>query len=477
MGESLASMGRHDEAVGAFAGALAEMDMRGEPSIARKAPLRATLMVLTDRTRRDGDLDAAVQYGDLALQLTDRGEVELATTILGQIGDLLAGYSQQLREKAADAAATDAIRAERFATAARLHARRAAELFLELARINSLDPLRTAEALWRAADLYDLAGHLTNAERLFEQYSAEFADEAFAARAWSRIGSIRQRMGRFEQAIAAYRTGHTRYPRTLDGARALLPLAECHRIVGELDEAERVLRLVIADPVVFTPRAPEFAEAMYRLGDLLNQKSQYEQSITVLEEWWDRYAEDSAYPSERPRALYLLADSYRHSGLALQAEAEGAAFSGQREQMLDDARARLQKAREHYGSLAELCRRGEAAGDPHLTEMYLRHAVLYEADCLFEMGMHRDALRLYEEAAGAWSDSTVALAAFVQIITCHLSLGSQHEARASLARAEVLVDRVPDAAFESSLSPERRDDWRRFFAWLGQSELFAAAGS
>ncbi len=474
-GEALALLGRHDEAAGAFSGAIAEMADRGESPIARRAPLRTTLMVLAERTRQEDHYDAAVQYGDLALELIDRGEVELATAILGQVGDLLAGYAGRLREAASGE--SDGPKAERLSTASRLHARRAAELYLDLARINSIDPSLTAQALWQAADLYDLAGQFPEAERLFDQYASEFPEAAFAPRAWARIGAIRQRMGRFEQAIVAFRACHARYPRTLDGARALLPLAECHRTLGDLDEAERVLRQVIADPVVFTPRAPEFAEAMYRLGDLLNQKGQYEPSITVLEEWWDRYAEDAAGASERMRALYLLADSYRHSGLALQTEAEDAAFSGQREQMLDDAKTRLLKAREHYGSLAELCRRVESGEQAELSEMYLRHAVLYEADCLFEMGMHRDALRLYEEAAGAWSDSTVALAAFVQIIACHLSLGSPHEARASLARAEVLVDRVPDAAFESSLSPERRDDWRRYFEWLGESELFTPAGS
>ena len=34
------------------------------------------------------------------------------------------------------------------------------------------------------------------------------------------------------------------------------------------------------------------------------------------------------------------------------------------------------------------------------------------------------------------------------------------------------VDSVPDEAFDSSLATETRQDWRRYFEWLGESGLF-----
>jgi len=62
--------------------------------------------------------------------------------------------------------------------------------------------------------------------------------------------------------------------------------------------------------------------------------------------------------------------------------------------------------------------------------------------------------------------------AHVQIINIHVFLGQPREARAALARALVLVDAIPTEAFAASVSPEQRRDWRRYFDWLGQSELF-----
>ena len=107
-----------------------------------------------------------------------------------------------------------------------------------------------------------------------------------------------------------------------------------------------------------------------------------------------------------------------------------------------------------------------------LESVYLRHALLYEADCYFETADYDRALKLYEETAGMFKGSPTGLTAYVQIINCHVFLGQPHEARAALARARNLVDALPEAAFAVAVSPETRDDWRRYFEWLDESELF-----
>jgi len=104
--------------------------------------------------------------------------------------------------------------------------------------------------------------------------------------------------------------------------------------------------------------------------------------------------------------------------------------------------------------------------------MYLRHAYLYEADCYFEVGDYRRALKLYEEAAGNYKDVPTGLAAYVQMINCRIFLGEPEEARAALARALILVDAIAQGSFDKSVSPETREDWKRYFEWLGKSDLF-----
>ena len=48
----------------------------------------------------------------------------------------------------------------------------------------------------------------------------------------------------------------------------------------------------------------------------------------------------------------------------------------------------------------------------------------------------------------------------------------EEHTRAALARALVLVDAIPNEAFDTLVSPETRKDWKRYFDWLGRSELF-----
>jgi hypothetical protein len=60
----------------------------------------------------------------------------------------------------------------------------------------------------------------------------------------------------------------------------------------------------------------------------------------------------------------------------------------------------------------------------------------------------------------------------VQIINCHVFLGESAKARAALARAQVLAERMEPDAFDDDVSPETKGDWKEYFDWLGKAEMF-----
>jgi tetratricopeptide (TPR) repeat protein len=168
----------------------------------------------------------------------------------------------------------------------------------------------------------------------------------------------------------------------------------------------------------------------------------------------------------------LIADSYRQSALALKAELEKATFAGKLEQMREESAARFRKARALYRQLIEGYEIRRTDELDRLEKLYFGHAALYEADCLFETGDYHQALKLYEEAVLKFKESRAALAAYVQIVNCRVFLGQTQEARAALARAQVLVDGLPESQFAGTVSPESRNDWREYLVWLSESELF-----
>ncbi|MCZ6868446.1 MAG: tetratricopeptide repeat protein, partial [Gammaproteobacteria bacterium] len=321
-----------------------------------------------------------------------------------------------------------------------------------------------------AAELYARAGRRQRAVDLYNSFSSERPGHALVPRALLRVGQLNQAMGRLTEAIESYQTCYRRFPRTLDGARTLVPLAECYLALGPGNEslAEATLRIVTATSDVFTPQAPEFTDAAFLLGDVLSRVNEFERAIAVMEETLERFADDS----RAGRTRFLLADAYRRSALALKLESADASFAGEIQQMQIEAASRFRHARDLYRRIIDEYESRGAESLGRLEKVYYRHATLYEADCHFETQDYRQALKLYEEAAAIFKDSPTGLAAYVQIINCHVFLGRPHEARAALARAEILVDSMSDAAFEGSVSPERREDWKRYLGWLNETELF-----
>jgi tetratricopeptide (TPR) repeat protein len=472
--EALAALRRHEESLEAYRQAIGDLQYVGNSGVVTRDAVRASLGVLAEVQRIEGEYGSGAEYARLASTLVDRSEVEQATQAFGRLAALLALEAEARFTEAGSLDDGDQAGRAPLLADARARSAEAAAVYLDIARINTLNERRVSEASWRAAELYDRAGDRKRAASLYQQFARERTGDPLVPRALYRLGRIRQELGDYSGAVAALRECSTRFDHLIDGAKALIPLAECYLAMGDpgYDLAEKTLGLVLDDPVVFTPQAPEFADALLLLGDLDNRTGRYEHAISLFEEWLQRYGERPVDARQAMQVRYLLADSYRQSALALQRELGEAAFTGQRAQMQADAAARLTRARGLYRSLITGYQR---PGDLPLTpvdRLRLKHARLYEADCLFAMQAYKPALKLYEAAAGAYQDSPTALAAYVQIINCHVFLGQPTEARAALARAEILTDRIPDAAFDQSLSPERRADWKRYFKWLLGVGLF-----
>ena len=229
-----------------------------------------------------------------------------------------------------------------------------------------------------------------------------------------------------------------------------------------------MLLVVLEGSEVFTPEAPEFADALFLLGEAQKRRGEFERAIATLEEALKRYPDDLRVS----KARFLLADSYRQSGLALRAEVSDANSAGEIEQMRLEGGERFRAARQLFRQLINEFETRDLAALTRLQKVYLRLAYVYEADCYFETQEYREALKLYEEAAGTYKDTASALAAYVQIINSHVFVGEPEEARAALARALVLTEAMPDESFDASVSPETREDWKRYFRWLTASALF-----
>lgn len=470
--EAFYYMDRPDDAVSTFEIAFDDMPRLRANPLVDLGVLLTSLSVMAGDQRRAGHLAESLAYARLAKVLAEENPGAEGLLVLEQFVQTLEARAEGLSrtESGASPSMLDDDWTMSPSGAARLLYEEAAEVALDLARRSALKEERAAAWTWRAAEFLARAGQRQRAVDLYGSFSSERPAHALVPRALLRTGQLLQAMGRLPEAIESYQRCYRRFPRTLEGARTLVPLAECYLALGPGNEslAETTLRIVTDTSEVFTPQAPEFADAMFLLGDVLTRVNEFERAIAVMEEALERFGNDSRVG----RTRFLLADAYRRSALALKLESLDASFAGEIQQMQTEAAWRFRHARDLYRwMIDEYESRGpESLG--RLERVYYRHAALYEADCYFETQEYRPALKRYEEAVAIFKDSPTGLAAYVQIINCHVFLGRPHEARAALARAEILVDSMSDAAFEESVSPERREDWKRYLEWLNESELF-----
>ncbi len=469
LAEALAAMERDEEAVQAFRIAIEEMKEYQPSRVADRRVLRTRLGLLSEIQRQDGRFDHAARYAKLAVELLDPTDVQEGTPLLEQLGLVQFLRAEELASEVEAVDGAEGVGDSAFAQAQVMFAE-AAETHLRIAKLNALNDARVADATWQAAELYVRGGEELRASELFEAFVRERPQHPQAPRAFLRVGQLRRTAGALAGAIEAFRQCYVRFPSTLDGARALVPLARCYFTLGTgyEDLAEKTLRIVLEDSEVFTPQAPDFAEALFLLGELLHRRNEFERAIPTLEEAMERYADDPRVP----KARFLLAESYRQSALGLRSRVRETGLSLQTRQITTDSTERLRTARELYRRLIDELEMGDPARLSGRDATLLRLAYLYEADCYFEAQEYPRALKLYEEAANKYQDTVHALASCVQIINSYVFLGQAEEARAVLARTLVLVEVIPDAAFDRTLSSETREDWKRYFQWLGQSELF-----
>ncbi len=475
MAEAFAYLERHEEAAAAYRQSIEELQAPHDRRLLNRDVVRSSLGVIAERERRAGHLQAALEYAELAASLIDRRNVDQSVVYLQQLGQIQAQFAQRLtveRTREREAPELQVQQADAFARRFDPQELFAAggETFAELAKIDVDNERRSAQASWQAAEMFGKAGQRRKAIQRYREFSVERPTNRLVPRALLRIGQLHQAAGHLDRAVEVYQDGYRRFPQTLDGIRMLVPMAECYVSMGpdQLDLAEKTLRVVLDDADVFTPDAPEFADALFLLGDVLERQGAYERAIATLDEVLNRYPADPRVW----RARFLLADSYRQSGLALRREVADAKFEGEIERIRSESLSRFMAAQLLYRQLIQQYElRGLARLKP-LEAVYLRHAYLYEADCYFEAQDYRHALKLYEEAAGMYKRLASGLAAYVQVINCHVFLGQPREARAALARAQVLVKTMSPTMLARRVSPQTREGWQAYFDWLAESELF-----
>ena len=341
------------------------------------------------------------------------------------------------------------------------------------------------DALWKGIELYDHAGNVQYVISALELFVAERPDDALAPDALLRLGRAYQAAGQFDKAITAFQRNQFRYPQSLAASKSAVPLAQAYMAKGPdgYNKAEQVLLSVVNNNPLVTPEAEEFKQAVFELAQLYYRTNRFEEAVTRLEEFTERYPNDE----RMGQLLFYMADSYRKSGSALdvrlagaQANAGGAigidgpgAGAGAGANLTEaeqEKKDRLTKARQLYDKTIEHYRAHPPTADGD--RLYLKLAHFYRADCMYDLGEYAECIRLYDAAAFRYQDDPSALAALVQIVNANCALGRLEEAKTANERAKYLLKRIPDEAFNDGAFTMPKAYYQQWLKWTSQAGLW-----
>ncbi len=465
----------------------------GEPvAVGQKAELitptdvKAALGAGFDKATSADRLDDALMY--LALQ-REMGDHET---------EALAFQWATTKERRAAELTTEAARAkdpavaeEKEKQASRLYGEAAAD-YLRHAKLTTLDDTISGNSLWRAGELYDLAGQTMEAVGVFDRFTIQRPRDARVSDGLLAIGRLYESAGMVEKAIPIYQRNINENPRTPAAYRSAVNMSRCYQILGdasakagkkeqadrEFNEAEKVLLSLVQNNQDIQPAAREFRDSLLLLGELYFREGRWPESVLRFQEVVDRYPSDKLLP----RALFLLAESYRKNAGAIDEAIR--TDSGLKHQ------AELRKARgEQLLKAAGLFNRviamldAEVLGDRSVTPSagdqdvvkigqleldYLRSSYMERAACYFDRGEYEIAIKLYDQAAARFSEEVDAAQAYVQIVNAYLALGSTEQAARAAERGQWVLKRIPDDAFRRVPTELGRDYYEKLLN-LGKS--------
>jgi len=353
------------------------------------------------------------------------------------------------------------------------HFERAAEQYLRVAYLAAGDDELYEDCLWQGASCYDKAGNVNKTIETWHRFVSVREGESRWPRALFNLAQSYQSTGQFAEAIEYYKILQDKHPTSLAAFDGIVPLAHCYLALAppEREKAEVLLRSVLQDPAI-NPPSSYFRDALFELGELYYESQNYAEAINRLTEAIDRYPQDRLIG----KSMYLVGDSYRRSGLALDALLKELSqdpstmvrrqrTTSQRESYLENARIYFDRAIDFYLKLPEDRR-------SRLDEMYMRHCWLYRGDCLYDLGRYEEAAKLYELAALRHQLTPTALSAFIQIVNCQLRLGNPGEARSANQRAIRQLQNMPDEALAEGPTKMTRQQWRAWFEGTERSNLW-----
>ena len=376
---------------------------------------------------------------------------------------------------------------------ARLQFRTSGQTYAKLAKLR-VTTRDYPDAIWHSAESYLRGQAFDQAVSMLEQYLDNEARRR-RPRALVASGEVYLALDEVDKALEALLECVEFYPNNPAVYEARLLASRAHLEKGQVDQAKELLTTNLHDEAL-TPKSVEWRDSLYALGkvlyaegnqletggllphaeatrggkvgaaDALEQSfASYQESIRKLKEAVQRYP-------DVPQAIesrYLIAEAHRRSAKLPQRKIVDVTIETTRITLGRQLQQQLSEALAQYDELQRLLnqRRQQKTELSPLETAILRNCYFARGALLFDMERYEESIAAYREAVGEHMHRPESLEAFMQIASCYQRLKEPLEARATIARAKVVLQRVPpDASFNETTRYTRQE-------WAGVLDLLS----
>jgi tetratricopeptide (TPR) repeat protein len=349
------------------------------------------------------------------------------------------------------------------------------------------------EDLWRSADNY-MKGH--DFTRAVAYYKKFLDTQGRPARppALTAIGQAMLALNKPAEALPWLEECIEFFPRDPHSYRARIIAAQAHRELSNPEQAKRLLQANLEHDAL-TPRALEWRESLFALGDLhflegmlletqsrldgVNSDSgearkvglkKLELAQASFREAIRRLSEAVQRVPDAPQAIearYQIAESHRHAAKLPRKRLPTVTIDTTRKRLNAEINRELAAAEAGYGDLLERLNGLQDQGELSDIELrVLRNCYFARADALYDMARYDEAIQAYSTATNRYQHEPESLEAYVQIANCHRRKDRYAEARGTLEQAKVVLSRIRSEADFTQTTRYDRKQWAELLDWL-----------
>ena len=326
---------------------------------------------------------------------------------------------------------------EKYLAEGRYHYRAAGAAYELLSKLRFASRKFTQD-LWQAADNYFQGQSYTHTERMLGAYLHHEAQDKQA------IGLLRlgQSQLALQENVAAIETLEECIEEHPGDAVVYQARLVCARANLQEDQGVRAEELLLTNLAGggLGPKAPEWRDSLFLLGDYLHNSGQYEEAIKQLDEAVRRYPDS-------PQALlarYTIARSHHSSSekpaqRALLAKTEDERLKSRKQRDKD-----LVNALENYLKVQRMLTLQGHVDSNELQRMLLRNCYMMQGSVLFQLKRYEEARKAYANISTLYQEEPFVLESFVHIANCYRRLNKPVKAKGTIEQAKLVLGRMPE---------------------------------